>query len=389
LPDRRLARAPDGTRLASVRFSNCERPLHLRFVHDNCAAIDEHGVCRDAWIAVTTEGLPTRFLRIFDGGESLVTLLARYGFQDASGCVHHKSARAEYVPIGHRLATPVDVPPGLRDCVGMRQFHPKSGICWFAALCVCSFANPATRQLIVQRMDDALARLCGRCLYDHDSAVALRAELWRRYAVGDDIKDPPEMDGKNGALEFCSLCAQIGVPLIRCDVQNGELARLSPHVTDQRGRAHAITCDEAKPHLLIVRFTRGDHERYPALRSLRYGTNDYVLVSAYAGSGKCGHQIGMSTTGHGWRRWMIADADMHGKTCTSRIGPIFIHFAGEAWKAGWWAAWKTIVHVTKFGAGLRSFCSLSLHNIADTALDKYGSADAPGAVNIDFVYQTA
>ena len=339
-------------------------------------------------MVVSCAGLPDRTLRLFDGARSLASLLQRYGFQDASGCVNHRDAVGHYEDAGAPLpAATLAVPDHLREARGVPQFYPRSGVCWFAALCTTAFGNAGLGRWLCAHMPPELRALAERSLHSREDAEAFRRALWHTYRVGDNVEDPPEMDGRNGFTEFSVLCAKLKVPLLRFEERGGRMVAMGETLHDRDGRSvRAPQPDPAKDHLLVLRYIDGDHRKHPLLRRMMYGGRRYRLLGAYMGQRKCGHQIGMSCPTDDWRDWTLGDADLH----KDGIGPIHIRFVGDEWKGDrWWEAWRELVHVTKFGAGRSEFCSLSPHNERNDALDRYRGARKTGSNSIDAVYRVA
>ena len=378
LPD-----APAGMRLRSLRFRSCPgSKLEIFVAVDNDATMDRHGVAADSWWVVRCPDLPDRVVRLFRGSHSLGTLLRRYGFSDATGCVHHRDATAYHAPKSAALPDfDLKVPATLRDATGVPQFYPNSGVCWYAALCT-TLANGALRNMMMSHLPEDLKPLCDKCLHSREAAEAFRKRLWYDYAVGDNVEDPPEWDGRNGFSEFSVLCAKLGIPIIRFQEHGGKMEPMDGRLTDRRrGR---VTLSKPKtldqPHLLVLRYQDGDHHnRFPILRRIEYHKQRYRLVGLYMGQRKCGHQIGACSPSGDWREWMLGDADLH----KDHIGPIFVRFDDAKWRQDWWKAWRELVHVTKFGAGNSEFCSLSPHNEDNRRLDRYR---AVGSNSIDVLY---
>lgn len=394
-----LPTAPPGERLRAVRYCTCpEGDLRLFVAVDVSKGLDVHGVPGDAWWVVRCSGLPDRTIRLVRGSVSLASLLRRYAFQDADGCVNHKDVRFEYAPRDDPLPHhSIDhIPSRLRDATGVPQFSLNSGVCWYASFCWTAFASSVVKDMVCTRMPTALRPLCDACLHDRVAAEELRARLWHDYAVGDDVTKRPELDGRNGLTEFCVLCAKIGLPMIRYVENRGRIVPMQARVRDQRRESavvHPPSGDE--PHLLIVRFQDGDHKtKFPMPRRIR--TKDgrrYRLVGFYMGQRKCGHQIGASLHDDAcnWRHLSVTDADLH----KDGVSPIFVFFKGEEWVQEWWAAMDKIVHVTKFGPGKREFCNMSPHNPKDDSLDNYRdgryrdgttSRDKHGSCSIDLIF---
>lgn len=393
-------------RLVEVRFATCPgSDLRVLLVRDGAcspkdSALDAHGVADDSWWCVRTSGLPDRYSRLTRGAHSMYELLRRYGFQDAGGCVNHRKCSLVYVPsdrfVPERL--PEHVPQRLRDACGVPQFYRRSGVCWYATLCWTSFSNPRVRDLIADRCPADLRAHVGGCLHSREAAEALRKKLWYEYAVGDDVDDAPERDGRNGFTEFSVMAAKLGVPLVRYELDRGRLYPMSRRLRDRMNKSVTACPVEptpgGPPHLLGLRFLDADHHgKYPIHRRVTIGGVRYKLVGMYMGSRKCGHQIGLATHSNDWRDWSVADADLH----KDGIGPWFLRFDGADWKTRWWDAWSYLVHVTKFGMAGSRFCAITPHNLKDSALDAYEADDGAvckplggvGSTAIDVLYVSA
>lgn len=380
-----LPAAPPGTRLRRVRYRTCPgSDLVLSVLRDvGGARLDGAGVPSDGWWRVRCSGLPDRTLRLSRGTASLTQLLTRYGFQDASGCVNHRDARLEYEPVGQPLAHgPLHVPAHLEDATGVPQFYPRSGVCWYAALCWASFGNERVRAFLQRHFPEDLRALCDQCLFSRDRAEDLRRALWHRYGVGDDVSRPPEEDGQNGFGQFAVLCARLKIPMLRFRETGGELVGLSPRVSANDGSTSTLRAPVGdEEHLLVLRFIRGDHSgRFPIHRRVTHQNRRYRLLALYMGQSKCGHQIALMAPTASWRDWVIGDADCH----KDGIGPTFVHFEGDEWTRQWWQAWRSLVPVTKYSGG--QFCPLSPHNVGDASLDRYRATSAVGNNNIDVLY---
>ena len=277
------------------------------------------------------------------------------------------------------------VPTHLQDATGVPQFYPNSGVL-VRRLCWTSFANAAVGRWLRSHMPEPLAALAARAVHSRDDAEAFRKKLWYDFAVGDNVEDPPELDGRNGFSEFTVLCAKLKIPLLRYELRGGRMALMGCEVTDRaRKRVRCPSVDRDRPHLLALRYEDADHhKRFPIHRRIVVGGRRYKLLGLYKGHRKCGHQIAAcSHSGH-WRDWSLGDADLH----KSGIGPIFVKFDGKGWEGdAWWKAWDELVHVTKFGANYREFCNLSWHNRPDDGLDRY-RGEHPGTLSVDALYVT-
>ena len=383
-----LPAAPKGTRLVKLTFESCpgsSLAIHLAQASPT-ASFDHHGITNDAWWKIECSGLPDRYFRTSRGSHSISELLRRYGFQDSSGCVNHRRVVAHFAPTHTNLKLS-GVPEHLRTANGVPQFYPKSGVCWFCAMCWTSVANDQMRELISSHIpDEDLRHAYGRSIFERNSAETFRKRLWNEYKVGDNVDMPAEMDGQNGFSQFSVMAAKLGIPMYRLRERHGKLQQIDPRVTDQVGKTRTLrTPKEGEPHILAIRFQDGDHQKFPMMRRVTFRGQRYRFVGAYMGQRKCGHQIGMASPTGDWRDWSIADADLH----KDGIGPIFIRFDGDKWRENWWKAWGELVHVTKFGMGNNEFCSLSPHNPPNNSLDKYRGSTTFGTNSIDMLYLPA
>lgn len=384
-----LPSCPSGKRLEKITFSTCPgKSLEVRVVKDVNGEIDpRYGVPRDSWWSIVTPKLPVRVIRLFQGAHSLQELIKRYGFLDASGCVHHRDATAWFVDAKVTLA-PFDiekcVPHHLLDARGVPQFVPNSGVCWYAALCCVFFGPKELRDWVTTFMPPKMKSLCEQCLYDREAALALRHMWWYDYHVGDDVDLPPEMDGRNGFSEWSVLCAKLQLPLLRYSLEGGRLRPMNMQLRDRKGKSVTAKVPLIdKRHLLALRYIDGSHhENHPILRRIVMNNIRYKFVGVTSGNRKCGHQIGWCAADN-WRRLMAGDADLH----KDGIGPLFICFSGERWVKEWWNGCREMLHVAKFGANRGEFCNLSPHNEEDDLLDCYrGTATKSGKNSLDVIY---
>ena len=279
---------------------------------------------------------------------------------------------------------PSGVPARVRDATGVPQFYPNSGVCWYATVCWVSFANPKMCALVTPRMPTELRARAERAIYSRDAAEELRKALWFDYQVGDNVMDPPEMDGRNGFQEFTTLMGKLHVPMRRYSEYEGKLELLNNLTRDRANKPVKIASPESNacPHILVFRFQDGDHKKFPVRRRIEVSGCRYELVGWYAGQKLCGHQIGVAVVGDTWRHMAITDADLH----KDGVGPVFVHFDGPQWDGdAWWGAWEKLTHVTKFGNDRP--CNLSPHNPPNASLDRYfRRASNVGTCSIDLVY---
>lgn len=380
--------------LKSVFFTNCPGDeLEFKLIAAVSDDVNAQGVPRDSWWAVEpteTSRMPVRALRLTKGSHSLTNLLRRYGFQGADDCVRHRDVRLHYSAApASRPELLSRIPESLRDLTGLPQLHRNSGNCWFTAMCGTSFLNPRVRDLILSRVSDPQVRdLCSRCLYDRDAAHQLRRFLWYTYRIGDNVEQRPELDGKNGAAEFSALCAHLKVPLLRfVDVQKGGtcLELMDVRISTGSGMQTLVDVDRTKPHLLMARFLDADNSTtFPVRRRLYHKGCTYRLVGFYGGSRRCSHQCGFAFPGTSWRYVVLFDADCN----KDGIGPMHVLFdKGEHWKKNWWAAWRTLVIVTKYGSNYSKFCPLSPHNVPDDSWDGFRGATS-GKMALDVLYES-
>lgn len=387
-----LPPAPHGSRIDSIRFETCPgSSLVVRVAQIVDASLCSAGVPSDMWLLIRCDRLPDRFVRLTRGAHSLFNLLTRYGFQEGIKCVNHDRMTLHYVlakdpPPNIPLTA---VPGSMRDATGVPQFFPRSGICWYNALCWTSFSDPSMREFIRSHFPEDMRELCDRCLYDREAALTLREQIWHRFKAGDDISLPPEMDGRNGGTEFLTICAKLKVPVLRYEEHHGRLVLMDASHHDRAGTPCALPeCDVKRKHVLMVRFVDGSHEkkfRVPRETNIRGRT--YRLMGIYFGQQKCGHQIAIGSTNGDWRHWGIADADLH----KDGIGPIFVHFDDE-WKDfdKWYDAWEELILITKFGRNRENFCSMGIKNSPDDSLDQYRiygrSSSRVGSNSQDWMY---
>jgi hypothetical protein len=383
-----LPTPPRDTRVHTVNFETCPgSDLCIHLILENTSDHDKYGVVSDSWWAICCKDLPDRTIRLFGGSSSLMALLKRYAFMDAVGCINHRRAKVKFT----QLSTPLPliklkVPAHLIDAIGVPQFYPRSGVCWYSALCWVSFCNPTVCDFIKKRVPPDIARMIDNCLFSRLSAEALRAYLWHTHKIGDNVDDPPENDGRNGFSEFTSLCAAFHIPLLRFKEGGGMLREMRSSSNDVSQVQMPSLCRKS-PHFLAIRFDDGDHTRFPVIRRICHAGQRYRLVGMYMGQRKCGHQIGVASTTGDWRDMAIGDADWH----KDKIGPMFIQFEGDRWMSEWWNAWKYLVPVTKFGKNTQEFCNLSPHNPPDSSIEHqkistYRRSRCTGLNSIDMLY---
>ena len=331
---------------------------------------------------------PKRYFRLFQGKKSLQNFLKHYGHMDSSLCVHHKSGK---LGIG-KMKSQADIIPISEEHIvvnGVPQKSENSGICWFAATCYVLLTPPSIRNVLFTKLKPDIASLINSVLVNPISAEQFRVRLYEEYGFGDNPKQNPYLDGKNGCTEFCSLAAQLDIPVAR--IFAPEMVLLDSPVKNQFGQEFELRHKPRKDEIgiLVIRCFR---TRWVPQRRLKYKHRRYKLVSVFIGSEHCGHQIGASTCGERVCRWSVADSDGTRKG----IGPMFWNVkrnTGEThrdFKNRWWTAFSSMIPVTIFSDGL---CDFSPHNRPNKSLNlkmkhskKSINYDEPGVVNSDFVY---
>lgn len=383
-----LPQAPHGKVLEAITFDTCPGSnLKLKCIGVVSGPVDAAGVSECSWWKISCTNLPDRMIRLWRGNHSLCNLVRRYAFLDDTGCVHHKRCHFHYCD--SISSEPLRVEHHVRDATGVPQFYQHSGVCWFASFCWVAFGNEKVKKFLLRHHPDHLRIDADRSLFNRTSAEEYRKKLWYEFAVGDDVDDNPLNDGKNGAGEFTTMCAKFKVPMIRLQEERGYMQPLNERVTDQRGGR--VTLQRPKPHtdhVLMLRFTDGDHSRrFPLHRRITYAKHRYRLFGLFMGQRKCGHQCGVVCCGDDWRNWGMTDADAH----KDGIGPCFSHFTDDM-KADWWNKWEKIVNITKYGAGNHEFCPLTPWNVPDNKYDPFRGAQSSkrprtyGSNSIDALY---
>ena len=401
---RELPCAPsNGMRLSSIRFKTCPgRELVIRIMGNaKCTFLSRHGLPSDVWVAIETPEMPIRVTRLFNNPTSLLQMLRRYAFLDLEGCLHHKDAKAEFVPIH----LPIDdrcmsfVPPELKDATGIPQFFPRSGICWFASICWCFFSSPTLRNWLKTFMPPKMQTLVDRCNYDRSAALELRELWWNEYRAGDDITLPPENDGRNGFSEWSTVCAKLKIPMLRYEpgAQKRQLIPIKPFGKDRDTPPKVWKLTEpaykTTPHILVIRYTDGDHHKKHAIqRRIEVNGVQYTFKCVMSGQRKCGHQVGWSAHQGNWKILTVGDADR----AKDGIGPEIALFIGPMWKDRWWGGCANVFSITKFGPGYTEKCDLNPHNFANKNRDNKkhddssaGHSSKPGSNSLDVIYVTS
>lgn len=325
--------------------------------------------------------IPARYVRLYNGKKSLQELVKHYGFMDSNQCINKTNVKygvdttlnPEPVPIAHQ-----DL-----KVKGIAQEKSNSGICWFAATSFVTLFSEPMRSELLKRLDPDIAACARDALIDMKKAYEYRKKLYYRYGFGDDPKQDPLLDGKNGCTEFCALASQINLPVIRLFAP--DLEELTTPVKNQFGKTFKLRNRPAANEFAVL-VLRCFRTTYIPRRRLVYRGRRYRLVSVFIGSEHCGHQIGASTCNGRICRWAVADSD------GSRlgIGPVFWrirkepHESNKEFKQRWWDSFASMIPLTLFNHG--DVCDLSPHNRPTGYVLQKNVSDKPGVTNCDFLY---
>jgi hypothetical protein len=386
----------DSGKLYKVKVVGCRagRALTLRLCTE-FQGMDEYGVCRDGLWRMRTPGLPDRWLRLWGGRQSLLDLLQRYSFQDASGCVYSadpaqttlrnaitcaRLTRARPGALGPPQGAPGQGAPGVSPrvamaclcdprerfelevpChapvrnVGVAQLSERSGICWWGAMWFALCFSPECRDTLsahVAAIDSsasaALRVALPDMLRDAQASERLRRALFEQLRLGDDPDQPPELDGQNGYAQFSRLCKELQIPLTTLFAP--AMKELRAPVTARSGSG--TSCPRGA--FLGVRTYRSTH--MPTFE-LVHGGRTWRLRSAMIGSEFCGHQIALSSCCRTQRKWAVYDSD----AVRRGIGPIAWDMGADAGEAAWWRALEWIMPIHNATDKTR-FCDMNPMN---------------------------
>ena len=357
--------------LSHITFTNCSNIAKFSCIRKKQSTPrGADGVYKESWWKLCDPNLPCRYLRIYNGGKSLVELLRRYAFLDSKGCLNHKrcvlhyqdSLEEEMIPFKHPLLASHGIP----------QFYKNSGVCWFASFCWNCFGNDDVRAFISSYLPSEIKEVALNSLFSVKDAEAFRKYLWYNHKIGDNVDDDPLNDGQNGCGEFIRMCSAFKIPYISWEEKHGKFLK----------KKHA---NVQKKHLLIVRFIDGDHtKKYPAFKRLlcKYDRCDirYRLFGFFAGQRKCGHQIGYVTPNRKGDLWGVIDADAH----KDGIGPYFFEPSHEKW----WEQMRDLIFVTKYGSQNSQFCPLNPWNVRNDMYDKFKGCST-GTASMDMMFLSA
>jgi hypothetical protein len=222
--------------------------------------------------------------------------------------------------------------------------------------------------------DTTLNKLIETCLNNENDAEKLRIHLYNIYSIGDDPKQNPELDGKNGTKECLLLCAKLKIPAISVFP---DFTTAFKDFVDQKGRTYSAQPPHPnKPCILVIHCFRSYWE--PQMRIIHNGMT-FKLLSIMIGSEYCGHQTAVSTCNGNLRYWAYVDSDAR----RGGVGAMFWKF--ERGTDKWWVSWKNVLPVTIFRKS--SICDFSPFNKTACSVEKRKcSTEKYGTVNCDFVY---
>lgn len=357
-----------GLYLSSIRFRTCKEAQLAIYVCKTIFKYDERtGVPEDAWYAIETPGLPTRFIRIFSGAEGLHDLLLRYAFHDAEGCVHEKHMQLRYSRSKEAPDRDVAsvVPSHLINALGVPQFYKESGNCWFASMLWVLFANTEMRNFCAERFARRSAAEVGEwareAFHVPDQAQKIRAFLWNKNGIGDDITAPPREDGKNGGSELIKVANAYDIPLrvIRAEKAEDQLSANLEETQSASGE---------QDHLLLIRCQDLDHDRCVPLTRYFYEEDTatyYKLVGGLVGQRECGHQQGFANVAKD--TWAVTDSDGHkmfvqknGKwERRANMSPMYFTLEGTD-EEQFTKLFRYMIFITKYGKAYEKNCNFSL-----------------------------
>lgn len=363
----KMPHVQSGLYLSSIRFRTCKEAQLAIYVYKTNFNYDEStGVPVDAWYAIETPGLPVRFIRIFSGPEGLHDLLLRYAFHDAGGCVHEKHMQLRYSRTKEASDRGVAsvVPKHLINALGVPQFYKESGNCWFASMLWVLFANTEMRNFCAERFARKSAKEVGdwarEAFHVPEQAQKIRAFLWNKNRIGDDITAPPREDGKNGGSELIKVSNAYDIPLrvIKAEKAQGGLSA-NLEVTQSASE---------EDHLLLIRCQDLDHDRCVPLTRYYYEEDSgtyYKLVGGLIGQRECGHQQGFANVADD--TWAVTDSDGHkmfvhknGKwERIANMSPMYFSLKGTD-EEQFTSLFRYMIFITKYGKAYEKNCNFSL-----------------------------
>ena len=421
-----------GTVVMAIFESPCEQVLAVRLGMildrgDDC--VPRVGI----WL-IETLNVPTRFVRLADGKQSLMYLIADCGFLDKDECVHTGKGELCFGHLKYNTPLPISLAslqtPGVPQGTNLTGKDARSaGRCWYSALCWIMFFNRHMRELILSKIEPEAAKLIKRCLHDPHAAERLREYFWYVLGAGDKIGKPLEDEGRNGLTEAIIILAKLDIPLVRFIAppttavfdahHRAKLSILDEAITD--GHGNALECRQPAANEVGVLVVRCFRTNWRPRRRMTVDSRRYYLMSAMIGSEECRHQMALSTcdeidptqsavnaAGDRAEGPFEVDGSVYTKrpriarwsaSCSDRIqrgvGPMFWTIkraAGEsrhAFARRWWKAFGELP-VTMF-RGQTKVCDFSPHNRPNGELQcklekRTNDERSPGVVNTDFVY---
>jgi len=357
--------------------------------------LDGYGVCRDALWRMRTPGLPDRWLRLWNGRQSLFALLHRYSFNDSTGCAYSiepaqamlrnatecalatgapapalarlapRVAYAAYCGSRARFAHAVPCHVPVRN-VGIAQLSERSGICWWGSLWFALRFNEPCRAVVdravAQLPDDAASAVLREALplvlRDGAASERLRRALFEHVGIGNRPGQPPELDGQNAYVQLGRLCEYLHIPLTTihapagCTGAGGVGGALGGGAASAQGGGAASA--QPWPGLLGVRAHRQGH--VPSF-VVSHGGRTWRLRSALIASEFCGHQVALAALGFDQHKWALYDAN----AVREGISPVAWDIGEGAGQAEWWTILEWILPIMN-STDTSRFCDMNPRN---------------------------
>lgn len=416
---------PAGAKVRAVAIPGCAAAqgdgFELSVSHELDPTLDRHGVPRDAVWRLRTAGLPDRWVRLWNGHDSLRALLEKYSFFDANGCIYNadpqaitrgnadavaQRLRAQGVVdslLARRVPRKLLCPASTRrqeliPChvavadVGVAQLSERSGICWWGAMWFGLCFNRESHAAFVHYLDPkSPLRQVAEVLRSADASNRLRRFIFHELAIGDDPAQDPSLDGQNGYAQLSLLCSKLGVPLLTLMAPSLEEASIP--IADANGTSvpPPRPPEPGQPALLGVRTYRATNFR-PPLR-LSHAGREWKLRSGLIGSEYCSHQIALSCSCGSQRKWAMYDSDGV-RQC---VGPVAWEAERELTDDEWWASLDQMIPVINKTKDAK-FCDMNPRNNhpLHTVLKAYAAERIPlrvdtsetahKLVNMDWIY---
>lgn len=350
--------------------------------------VDDNGIVKDAIWKLKTPGLPHRWVRLWNGWNSLERLLTKYSFFDAHGCVYNLNPpkivtanasncstkmnvnitptslnkRNIYVhtcsrEYRYRQFIPCHVP--LKE-VGIAQLSDRSGICWWGSMWFALCYSPDCMNVLLHYIQKSrhvyLKKYLNNVLKTQKCSEALRKLLYETFGIGDNPKQEPELDGQNGYAQFSLLCSKLNIPMVTL---------MAPWMKDASSNIRSPVGEMVspprkpspnEPAFLGIRTYRSVH--VPKFE-IKYGGRIWKLRSAMIGSEFCGHQIAISSCCGSQGKWAVYDSDGV-KEC---IGPVAwdISETGDDGEMRWWSVLDKVMPIIN-KTNSSKYCDMNPHN---------------------------